>query len=46
MSNGQPSGVIELPISEVGNDYVYYGENANGALVEKLLAAVPSPEET
>src|SRR5262245_12113582 len=36
VSNGQPSGVIELPISEVGNDYVYYGENANGAL--------PSPE--
>ena len=36
MSNGQPSGVIELPISEVGNDYVYYGETANGAL--------PSPE--
>ena len=36
MSNGQPSGVIELPISEVGNDYVYYGETANGAL--------PSPD--
>ena len=35
-TNGQPSGVIELPISEVGNDYVYYGETANGAL--------PSPE--
>ncbi len=35
-SNGQPSGVIELPISEVGNDYVYYGETANGSL--------PSPE--
>jgi peptidoglycan/xylan/chitin deacetylase (PgdA/CDA1 family) len=35
-SNGQPSGVIELPISEVGNDYVYYGEAANGSL--------PSPD--
>ncbi len=35
-SNGQPSGVIELPISEVDNDYVYYGETANGAL--------PSPD--
>lgn len=32
VSHGQPTGVIELPISEVGNDYVYYGENANGAL--------------
>jgi len=32
VSNGQPSGVVELPISEVGNDYVYYGETANGAL--------------
>jgi hypothetical protein len=28
--------VIELPISEVDNDYVYYGETANGSL--------PSPE--
>lgn len=35
-SDGQPSGVIELPISEVDNDYVYYGETANGAL--------PSPD--
>jgi peptidoglycan/xylan/chitin deacetylase (PgdA/CDA1 family) len=35
-SKGKPSGVIELPISEVDNDYPYYGENANGAL--------PSPE--
>jgi len=35
-SHGQPSGVIELPISEVDNDYVYYGETANGAL--------PSPD--
>jgi peptidoglycan/xylan/chitin deacetylase (PgdA/CDA1 family) len=35
-SNGQPSGVIELPISEVSNDFVYYGETANGAL--------PSPD--
>jgi peptidoglycan/xylan/chitin deacetylase (PgdA/CDA1 family) len=35
-SNGQLSGVIELPISEVDNDYVYYGETANGAL--------PSPD--
>ncbi len=35
-SNGQPSGVIELPISEVDNDYVYYGETANGSM--------PSPE--
>ena len=33
---GRFTGVIELPISEVGNDYVYYGENANGAL--------PSPD--
>jgi len=36
LSKGRPSGVIELPISEVGNDYVYYGETANGSL--------PSPE--
>jgi len=36
LSNGAPSGVIELPISEVDNDYVYYGETANGAL--------PSPD--
>jgi peptidoglycan/xylan/chitin deacetylase (PgdA/CDA1 family) len=36
VSEGQPSGVIELPISEVDNDYVYYGETANGAL--------PSPD--
>jgi peptidoglycan-N-acetylglucosamine deacetylase len=35
-SNGKRSGVIELPISEVDNDYPYYGETANGAL--------PSPE--
>lgn len=35
-SKGKPSGVIELPISEVDNDYPYYGETANGAL--------PSPE--
>jgi peptidoglycan/xylan/chitin deacetylase (PgdA/CDA1 family) len=36
VSNGQPSGVIEIPISEIDNDYVYYGETANGAL--------PSPD--
>jgi peptidoglycan/xylan/chitin deacetylase (PgdA/CDA1 family) len=36
VSNGRPSGVIELPISEIDNDYVYYGETANGAL--------PSPD--
>jgi peptidoglycan/xylan/chitin deacetylase (PgdA/CDA1 family) len=36
VSNREPSGVIELPISEVGNDYVYYGETANGSL--------PSPD--
>ncbi len=36
VSNGQPSGVIELPISEIDNDFVYYGETANGAL--------PSPD--
>jgi peptidoglycan-N-acetylglucosamine deacetylase len=36
VSHGQPTGVIELPISEVSNDYVYYGETANGAL--------PSPD--
>jgi len=36
VSNGQPSGVIELPISEVDNDYPYYGETANGSL--------PSPD--
>ena len=36
VSNGQPSGVIELPISEVDNDYVYYGETANGSM--------PSPD--
>jgi peptidoglycan-N-acetylglucosamine deacetylase len=35
-SKGKLSGVIELPISEVDNDYPYYGETANGAL--------PSPE--
>ncbi len=36
VSRGQPSGVIEIPISEVDNDYVYYGETANGSL--------PSPD--
>jgi peptidoglycan-N-acetylglucosamine deacetylase len=36
VSRGQPSGVIELPISEIDNDYVYYGETANGSL--------PSPD--
>ena len=36
VSNGQPSGVIELPISEIDNDYPYYGETANGSM--------PSPE--
>jgi peptidoglycan-N-acetylglucosamine deacetylase len=36
VSRGQPSGVIELPISEVDNDYVYYGETANGSM--------PSPD--
>ncbi|HUA17345.1 MAG TPA: polysaccharide deacetylase [Bryobacteraceae bacterium] len=36
VSNGQASGVIELPISEIDNDYPYYGETANGAL--------PSPD--
>src|SRR5271166_133355 len=25
VSGGRPSGVIELPISEIGNDYPYYG---------------------
>jgi peptidoglycan-N-acetylglucosamine deacetylase len=35
-SKGKLSGVIELPISEVDNDYPYYGETANGAL--------PSPD--
>lgn len=36
VSHGQPSGIIEVPIAEVSNDYVYYGETANGAL--------PSPD--
>ena len=36
LTNGQPSGVIEVPISEIDNDFVYYGETANGSL--------PSPE--
>jgi len=36
VSRGEPSGVIELPISEVDNDYVYYGETANGSM--------PSPD--
>jgi len=36
VSRGQPTGVIELPISEVDNDYVYYGETANGSM--------PSPD--
>ena len=36
VSYGQASGVIELPISEIDNDYPYYGETANGSL--------PSPE--
>jgi peptidoglycan/xylan/chitin deacetylase (PgdA/CDA1 family) len=36
VSRGQPTGLIELPISEVDNDYVYYGENANGSM--------PSPD--
>jgi peptidoglycan-N-acetylglucosamine deacetylase len=30
-SEGNLSGVIEVPISEVDNDYPYYGETANGA---------------
>ena len=36
VSGGAPSGVIELPISEIDNDYPYYGETANGSL--------PSPD--
>jgi peptidoglycan/xylan/chitin deacetylase (PgdA/CDA1 family) len=36
VSRGQRSGVIEIPISEVDNDFVYYGETANGSL--------PSPD--
>jgi len=32
VSEGRPSGVIEMPISEVDNDYPYYGETANGSL--------------
>ena len=36
VSAGRPSGVIELPISEIGNDYPYYGETANGSM--------PSPD--
>jgi peptidoglycan-N-acetylglucosamine deacetylase len=36
VANGQPSGVIELPISEIDNDYPYYGETANGSM--------PSPD--
>ena len=36
VSGGRPSGVIELPISEIDNDYPYYGETANGSL--------PSPD--
>jgi len=36
VSNGEPSGVVELPISEIDNDYPYYGETANGSL--------PSPD--
>jgi peptidoglycan/xylan/chitin deacetylase (PgdA/CDA1 family) len=36
VSDGQPSGVIELPIAEVANDFVYYGQTANGSL--------PSPD--
>jgi peptidoglycan/xylan/chitin deacetylase (PgdA/CDA1 family) len=36
VSQGKPTGVIELPISEIDNDYPYYGETANGSL--------PSPE--
>jgi len=36
VSHGQPTGVIELPISEISNDHVYYGETADGAL--------PSPD--
>ncbi len=36
VSGGRPSGVIELPISEIDNDYPYYGETANGSM--------PSPD--
>ena len=36
VSDGQPSGVIELPISEIDNDYPYYGETSRGSL--------PSPD--
>lgn len=35
-TNGQPTGIVELPISEIDNDYPYYGETANGSL--------PSPD--
>jgi peptidoglycan/xylan/chitin deacetylase (PgdA/CDA1 family) len=36
VSDGRPSGVVELPIAEVANDFVYYGQTANGSL--------PSPD--
>jgi len=36
VSNGQPAGLVELPINQIANDYPYYGEYADGSL--------PSPE--
>jgi hypothetical protein len=36
VSNGQPTGLVELPINQIANDYPYYGEDADGA--------IPSPE--
>ena len=35
-SDGKPTGLIELPVSRILDDYPYYGENAEGSM--------PSPE--
>src|SRR5579871_555307 len=35
-SNGKPTGLVELPISWIRDDYPYYGENGDGSL--------PSPD--
>ena len=32
MANGKPTGLIELPISWIADDFPYYGENGDGSL--------------
>lgn len=32
VSNGKPTGMIELPVNWIDDDYPYYGENAEGSM--------------